>query len=85
MEIMKYGLGIVIGMILATIYFTVFDNKGLGIEFVTDTKVKKEYITVFKDTCAVVRHMAIGRDYREANTHIEASSGVISRLIANRL
>jgi len=25
---------------------------------------------------AVVRHMAIGRDYREANTHIEASSGV---------
>jgi len=25
---------------------------------------------------AVVRHMAIGRDYREANTHIEAASGV---------
>jgi hypothetical protein len=25
---------------------------------------------------AQVRHMAIGRDYREANTHIEASSGV---------
>jgi hypothetical protein len=25
---------------------------------------------------AVVRHMAIGRDYREANTHIEASSAV---------
>ncbi len=25
---------------------------------------------------AVVRHMAIGRDYREANTHIEASTGV---------
>ena len=25
---------------------------------------------------AVVRHMAIGRDYREANQHIEASSGV---------
>ena len=25
---------------------------------------------------AVVRHMAIGRDYREANTHIEATSGV---------
>ncbi len=25
---------------------------------------------------AVVRHMAIGRDYREANTHIEASAGV---------
>ena len=24
---------------------------------------------------AVVRHMAIGRDYREANTHIEASTG----------
>ena len=56
MEIMKYGLGIVIGMILGTIYFTVFDNKGLGIEFVTDTKIKKEYITVFKDTCAVVQN-----------------------------
>ena len=25
---------------------------------------------------AVVRHMAIGRDYREANTHIEASTGI---------
>ena len=25
---------------------------------------------------AVVRHMAVGRDYREANTHVEASSGV---------
>jgi len=25
---------------------------------------------------AVVRHMAIGRDYREANTHIETSNGV---------
>ena len=24
---------------------------------------------------AVVRHMAIGRDYREANTHIEATTG----------
>jgi hypothetical protein len=56
MEIMKYGLGIVIGLILGTIYFTVFDNKGLGIEFVTDTKIKKEYITVFKDTCAVVQN-----------------------------
>jgi hypothetical protein len=56
MEIMKYGLGIVIGMILGTIYFTVFDNKGLGIEFVTDTKIKKEYVTVFKDTCAVVQN-----------------------------
>jgi hypothetical protein len=56
MEIIKYGLGIVIGMILGTIYFTVFDNKGLGIEFVTDTKIKKEYVTVFKDTCAVVQN-----------------------------
>jgi len=25
---------------------------------------------------AVVRHMAIGRDYREANTHVEASTAV---------
>ena len=25
---------------------------------------------------AVVRHMAIGRDYREANTHIESSTGI---------
>jgi len=56
MEIMKYGLGIVIGLILGTIYFTVFNNKGIGIEFVTDTKTKKEYITVFKDTCAVVQN-----------------------------
>jgi len=56
MEIMKYGLGIVIGLILGTIYFTIFDNKGLGIEFVTDTKIKKEYVTVFKDTCAVVQN-----------------------------
>lgn len=53
---MKYGLGIVIGLILGTIYFTIFDNKGLGIEFVTDTKIKKEYVTVFKDTCAVVQN-----------------------------
>jgi len=56
MEIMKYGLGIVIGLILGTIYFTIFDNKGIGIEFVTDTKIKKEYVTVFKDTCAVVQN-----------------------------
>lgn len=53
---MKYGLGIVIGLILGTIYFTIFDNKGIGIEFVTDTKIKKEYVTVFKDTCAVVQN-----------------------------
>ena len=53
---MKYGLGIVVGLILGTIYFTVFDNKGLGIEFVTDTKVMKEYITVFKDTFDVLQN-----------------------------
>jgi hypothetical protein len=65
MEIMKYGLGIVIGLILGTIYFTVFDNKGLGIEFVTDTKIKKEYITVFKDTCAVVQNkVSVTNSYR---------------------
>jgi hypothetical protein len=65
MEIMKYGLGIVIGLILGTIYFTVFDNKGLGIEFVTDTKIKKEYITVFKDTCAVVQNkVSVTSSYR---------------------
>jgi len=65
MEIMKYGLGIVIGLILGTIYFTVFDNKGLGIEFVTDTKIKKEYVTVFKDTCAVVQNkVSVTNSYR---------------------
>jgi hypothetical protein len=65
MEIMKYGLGIVIGMILGTIYFTLFDNKGLGIEFVTDTKIKKEYVTVFKDTCAVVQNkVSVTNSYR---------------------
>ena len=62
---MKYGLGIVIGMILGTIYFTLFDNKGLGIEFVTDTKIKKEYVTVFKDTCAVVQNkVSVTNSYR---------------------
>ena len=62
---MKYGLGIVVGLILGTIYFTVFDNKGLGIEFVTDTKVKKEYVTVFKDTCAVVQNkVSVTNKYR---------------------
>lgn len=62
---MKYGLGIVVGLILGTIYFTVFEKKGVGIEFVTDTRVKKEYVIVFKDTCAVVQNkVSVTNSYR---------------------
>jgi hypothetical protein len=65
MEIIKYASGVVIGMILAVIYYSVFGNKGIGIEFVTDSKVQKEYITVFKDTCAVVQNkVSITNSYR---------------------
>lgn len=75
---MKYGLGIVIGMILGTIYFTIFEKKGVGIEFVTDTRVKKEYITVFKDTCAVVQNkVSVTNNYRPGrlvNTIVQVDS-----------
>jgi hypothetical protein len=65
MEIIKYASGVVIGMILAVIYYSVFGNKGLDIEFVTDTKIKKEYVTVFKDTCAVVQNkVSVTNSYR---------------------
>ena len=78
MEIMKYGLGIVVGLILGTIYFTVFKGNGVGIEFVTDTKVKKEYITVFKDTCAVVQNrVSVTNSYRPGrlvNTIVQVDS-----------
>jgi len=75
---MKYGLGIVIGLILGTIYFTVFKGNGVGIEFVTDTKVKKEYVTVFKDTCAVVQNkVSVTNNYRPGrlvNTIVQVDS-----------
>jgi len=78
MEIMKYGLGIVIGLILGTIYFTIFEKKGVGIEFVTDTRVKKEYVTVFKDTCAVVQNkVSVTNNYRPGrlvNTIVQVDS-----------
>jgi len=78
MEIMKYGLGIVVGLILGTIYFTVFKGNGVGIEFVTDTKVKKEYVTVFKDTCAVVQNkVSVTNNYRPGrlvNTIVQVDS-----------
>lgn len=75
---MKYGLGIVVGLILGTIYFTVFKGNGVGIEFVTDTKVKKEYVTVFKDTCAVVQNkVSVTNNYRPGrlvNTIVQVDS-----------
>lgn len=75
---MKYGLGIVLGLILGTIYFTVFEKKGVGIEFVTDTRVKKEYVTVFKDTCAVVQNkVSVTNNYRPGrlvNTIVQVDS-----------
>lgn len=78
MEIMKYGLGIVVGLILGTIYFTIFEKKGVGIEFVTDTRVKKEYVTVFKDTCAVVQNkVSVTNNYRPGrlvNTIVQVDS-----------
>lgn len=78
MEIMKYGLGIVVGLILGTIYFTVFKGNGVGIEFVTDTRVKKEYVTVFKDTCAVVQNkVSVTNNYRPGrlvNTIVQVDS-----------
>lgn len=75
---MKYGLGIVVGLILGTIYFTVFKGNGVGIEFVTDTRVKKEYVTVFKDTCAVVQNkVSVTNNYRPGrlvNTIVQVDS-----------
>lgn len=62
MEVFKYGLGIIIGMILAVVYYSIFDNKGIGIEFVTDNKVKTEYVTVFKDTCTLVQNDVVIRN-----------------------
>lgn len=62
MEIIKYASGVILGMILAVIYYSVFNNKGIGIEFVTDSKVKKEYITIFKDTCSLVQNEVVIRN-----------------------
>jgi hypothetical protein len=62
MEIIKYVSGVILGVILAVIYYSVFNNKGLGIEFVTDTKIEKEYVTVFKDTCSLVQNEVVIRN-----------------------
>jgi len=80
MEIIKYASGVVIGMILAVIYYSVFDNKGLGIEFVTDSTVKKEYITVFKDTCSLVQNAVVIRNtYKPGN--IKTTEVVVDSII----
>ena len=67
--------------------FTVVIDPDTAIEEIVDvTAVSTNTLTITRgvdgssgqahSAGAVVRHMAIGRDYREANTHIEASSGV---------
>ena len=67
--------------------FTVVIDPDTALEEIVDvTAVSTNTLTIVRgrdgssgvahSAGAVVRHMAIGRDYREANTHIEASSGV---------
>lgn len=67
--------------------FTVVIDPDTAIEEIVDvTAVSTNTLTITRgidgssgqshSAGAVVRHMAIGRDYREANTHIEASSAV---------
>jgi len=67
--------------------FTVVIDPDTALEEIVDvTAVSTNTLTVTRgidgstgqahSAGAVVRHMAIGRDYREANTHVEASSGV---------
>jgi len=67
--------------------FTVVIDPDTAIEEIVDvTAVSTNTLTIVRgidgstgqahSAGAVVRHMAIGRDYREANTHIEAASGV---------
>jgi hypothetical protein len=67
--------------------FTVVIDPDTALEEIVDvTAVSTNTITITRgvdgstgqahSAGAVVRHMAIGRDYREANTHIEASSAV---------
>jgi hypothetical protein len=67
--------------------FTVVIDPDTAIEEIVDvTAVSTNTLTIVRgvdgstgqahSAGAVVRHMAIGRDYREANTHIEASAAV---------
>jgi hypothetical protein len=67
--------------------FTVVIDPDTAIEEIVDvTAVSTNTITITRgvdgssgqahSAGAVVRHMAIGRDYRESNTHVEAASGV---------
>ena len=67
--------------------FTVVIDPDTALEEIVDvTAVSTNTLTIVRgidgssgqahSAGAVVRHMAIGRDYREANTHIEASAGV---------
>ena len=67
--------------------FTVVIDPDTALEEIVDvTAVSTNTLTIVRgidgssgqahSAGAVVRHMAIGRDYREANTHIEASSAV---------
>jgi hypothetical protein len=67
--------------------FTVVIDPDTAIEEIVDvTAVSTNTLTITRgvdgssgqahSAGAVVRHMAIGRDYRESNTHVEASSGV---------
>ena len=67
--------------------FTVVIDPDTAIEEIVDvTAVSTNTLTITRgidgssgqahSAGAVIRHMAIGRDLREANTHIEASSGV---------
>ena len=68
--------------------FTVVIDPDTALEEIVDvTSVSSNTLTITRgvenagtgqahSAGAVVRHMAIGRDFREANTHVEATSGV---------
>lgn len=67
--------------------FTVVIDPDTALEEIVDvTAVSTNTLTIVRgidgstgqahSAGATVRHMAIGRDYREANTHVEASTGV---------
>ena len=82
------GSGLLGGVtITAGEVFTVVIDPDTALEEIVDvTAVSTNTLTITRgvdgstgqahSAGAVVRHMAIGRDYREANTHIEASTGV---------
>ena len=82
------GSGLLGGVtITAGEIFTVVIDPDTALEEIVDvTAVSTNTLTITRgidgstgqahSAGAVIRHMAIGRDYREANTHIEASTGV---------